>query len=462
MNGVCKFGKFISLKNNFKTPTKFFNSSIYDIPRKIKGFEEPTIWYKFSRLAMVTNSVNLGQGFPDWNTPEFVLESLTKHVTDPKANHQYTRSFGNLKLADSVAKKYSKIFDRKINSLNEILISNGAVNILYNVITGLVREGDEVIVLEPFYDCYLPQAKFSGGKVIGVPMIPPDFIEKPKLENLTTHKIIKNDWKIDLEKLEKSFTDKTRLLILNTPNNPTGKILSYQELNEIAKIVKKYSNVVVVVDEVYEHMIFDLYTELPRMANVEGMWDRTISIMSPGKFFSATGIRIGWCIGPQKLLQIVNTIHQYNSFCLYDPAQLAISDSLEIAEQPYKGFPNYYLWLRNHYLESRNYFVNNLSKLKSFDSNFYLPEGGYFVIADISNKKNEVKYSFEGEEIEKNNYSKDFNYLLNLAHEKHIVGIPCSPFYTSQNKSSGERFIRLAFCKKKETMDKAFEHFNKF
>ena len=440
---------------------RFFASSIYEIPNKIKGFEEATIWYKFSRLAAVTNSVNLGQGFPDWSPPEFVFESLKKHISDPKANHQYTRSFGNLKLSESIAAKYSKIFNRKINNLNEVLISNDAVNILYSVITSLVRQGDEVIVIEPFYDCYLPQAQFSGAKVIGVPMIQPEFIKKSEFETLSKDKIINNEWKFDFERLEKSLSDKTRLLILNTPNNPTGKILSHEELTQISKILTKYPDVIIIMDEVYEHMVYDQHNYLPRMANVEGMWDRTISLMSAGKFLSATGIRIGWCIGPQKLLKIVNTVHQYNSFCLHDPTQLAISESLEIAQQPYKGFDNYYSWLRNHYLESRNYFLKNLAKIKNFDSDFYLPEGGYFVIADISAKNNTPKYRFEGEEEIENNYSKDFNYLLNLAYEKQIVGIPCSPFYTCENRALGERFIRLAFCKKKETMDKAFAYFKR-
>lgn len=438
-------------------PLKKFSSEINKVPEKIKGYETPTIWYKFSRLAMQTSSVNLGQGFPDWDSPEFLLENIKKNVSLPNANHQYTRSYGNIKLAEAIANKYSPIMNKKIDHLNEVLVANGAVSLLYSALTSLVEQGDEVICLEPFYDCYLPQTRFVGGKYIGVPMIAPKFRNKSEFTDLS-NKVLKDDWKIDFEKLRNSFTDKTRVLILNTPNNPTGKILSFEELKEIASILKKFPRVVVIMDEVYEHMIFDQYKELPRMATLEGMWDRCITILSAGKFFSATGIRIGWALAPKKLLNIVNAVHQFSTFCLYDPIQIAVAESLADANKPYKGYSNYYEWLRAHYLQSRNYFVENLAKIKNFDCPFYIPEGGYFVIADISSKKNEPKFKFEGEENEPNTYNKDFNYLINLAHCKKVVGIPCSAFYTDEHKSYGENYIRLAFCKQKKTMDKAFEN----
>lgn len=443
-------------RNYKKSPFSTVNS----ITQKISGFETPTIWYKFTRLAINTNSVNLGQGFPDWAPPEFVLENIKKHVNSPTANHQYTRSFGNLNLCQAIASKYSDIFKRKIDPVNEVLVSNGGVSILYSAITSFVENGDEVIGIEPFYDCYLPQVKFCGGKFVGIPMIAPKFRNKSEFSNLN-NKIIKDEWKIDFENIKSSINDKTKMIILNTPNNPTGKILSFDELQELANILEKYPKVIILLDEVYEHMIYDEYTKLPRMASMEKMWNRTITVMSAGKFFSTTGIRIGWCLGPQMLIRNIHAVHQFNSFCLYDPIQLAVADSLIDANKPYLGFSNYYDWLRSHYMSSRNYFVENLAKLQNFDLNFYMPEGGYFVIADISNKKIEQKYFFEGEENLNEKYSRDFNYLLNLAHEKKVVGIPCSAFYTDKNKSFGENYIRLAFCKQQKTMDAAFEKLNK-
>ena len=430
------------------------------IASKIGNFDKLTIWYKASRLAMSTGSANLGQGFPDWKPPEFFLEALKKHISDPNVSHQYTRSFGNLKLTEALSRQYSKIHKRTIDATNEIIVGNGGVSILYNAITALVEAGDEIILIEPFYDCYLPQAKFSGGKVIGIPMIPPKIREKSDFENIKEEDYAKltDDWKLDFEKLKNTLSSKTKIIILNTPNNPTGKILTYDELKQVAALLENYPNVIVLLDEVYEYMVFDEYEELPRMVNLPGMWDRCISIMSAGKIFSATGIRIGWGIGPKHLIAKIGAIYQVNSFCIYDPIQLAIADSIEIANQPYEGFENYYKWLRGHYTSQRNYFIQKLIKNTKFDLNFFFPKGGYFIVADISHKKIiQSKYRLEGDD-EEVNYLKDFNYVLNLANEKKVVVIPCSVFYTDENKSIGSNYIRLAFCKQKTTLDKAFDN----
>ena len=428
---------------------------------KIGSFDKPTIWYKASRLAVTTNSANLGQGFPDWKPPSFFLESMTNHISNPDVNHQYSRTCGNLKLVEAISKNYSKIFNRKIDALKEVIVVNGAVSLLYNTITALVEPNDEVILIEPFYDCYLPQAKFSGAKVIGIPMIPPKIRPRTEYESMKpeNYSNIKDDWKIDMEKLANSLTNHTKILILNTPNNPTGKVLTHEELKEIALLLEKFPRIVVLMDEVYEYMVYDEFEVLPRMANLPGMSERCINIMSAGKIFSATGIRIGWGIGPKHLISQIASIYQVNSFCIYDPIQLAIADSLEMANQPYQGFDTYYKWLRAHYTSQRNYFIENLAKNKKFDVNFYFPKGGYFVLVDIS-QLNVPKtcYRLEGDEDSEVNYSKDFNFLLNLANEKKVVIIPCSVFYTDENKSHGENFVRLAFCKQITTLEKAFNN----
>lgn len=431
---------------------------------KTADYEKSTIWLKFSKLAMETQSVNLGQGFPDWKPPQFLLDSLVKNIQNPSSNHQYTRAAGALRLVEALAKTYSPRFKREIDPMKEILVSNGAVSLLYNIITAYIHPGDEMIAIEGFYDCYLPQAEFCGGKIIGVPLIPPknrdrseylDLVEKGNKDGR-----IKDNWQFDFEKLEQSFTDKTKILILNTPHNPTGKVISFEEMYKIKAILDKHPGVILIMDEVYEYMVYDEYEEMPRFATLDGMWDRTVSIMSAGKIFSATGLRIGWAIGNKDIIKKATAIFQYNSFCLYDPVMQAVADALEEANNPYEGYESYYKWLRGMYMEKRNYFVQSLAKNEKFDLPFWLPEGGYFVICDISKKPNEEKYQFEGEIGVKN--SKDFNYILNMANEKKVVGIPCSPFYTRQNLNLGENFIRLAFCKIKETMDKALDNFSKY
>lgn len=273
---------------------------------------------------------------------------------------------------------------------------------------------------------------------------------------------IKDEWKIDFDLLRQKINEKTKLLILNTPNNPTGKILSESELDEIAKIVQEYPNLYILSDEVYEHMIFDEYAKLPRMAT--RLFDRTISIMSAGKIFSATGIRVGWAIGPSKLIKQINSIHQYSSFCLYDPLQNTIADCLDAANNEYKGQKSYYDWLRLHYANRRNFFMSEIIKTNYFkNSNFFVPEGGYFVVADISGEEvAKNNYGFEEDNLtdEKQfrfDYTKDFKFLLNMAHEMKVVGIPLTPFYTEENRHLGENYVRLAFCKEVKTLTTAFE-----
>ena len=247
------------------------------------------------------------------------------------------------------------------------------------------------------------------------------------------------------------------MLIINTPNNPTGKILSNQELAQIADIVKSFPRVIVISDEVYEHMIYDKYKKLPRFATLSGMWDRTVTIHSAGKFLSATGLRVGWAIGPKNLINYIHAVSQYNTFCMNGPIQLSVRDSLEIANNPYKGHSNYYEWLRQHYQNSRDYFIQELYKVPAFKGKYWIPEGAYFVMLDISNdvipKHN---YVLDGDNQSK--YGKDYKYLLNLAYTKKLVSIPVSVFYTEKNKHLGEKFVRLAFCKKKETMDAGFKN----
>ena len=424
---------------------------------KLKGFDTPTIWSKSSKLAMSQGCANLGQGFPDWNPPEFIFESFNHHLNNPQTNHQYTRAYGTPKLVEEISDTYSKVYNRKIDTNTEILVTNGAVSALYNTITGLVENGDEVIFIEPFYDCYLPQSIFSGAKVIGVPMIPPKVRNFKEIE-ITPESLtqLKDDWHIDYDKLKSAINEKTRILILNTPNNPTGKILKEEELAKIAELVKDYPNLIVVMDEVYEYMIFEGFDVLPRFANIPGMWEKTVSIMSAGKIFSMTGARIGWCIGPQHLINRLCAVHQVNSFCIYDPMQLTIADALLKAKEPYKGFDNYYKWLRAHYTEQRNFFFNEFSKIKEkLDVDFYFPEGGYFAIAVIPEGKEISKSNIKFDGDDDITYGDDFNYACNLAEFKKVNIIPCSVFYTDENKSYGQKFLRFAFCKSRSLIERA-------
>ena len=262
---------------------------------RTKGFDTPTVFAKFTRLSAITNSVNLGHGFPDWQPPKFFLESFKNHLN--VGNYQYSNARGLPKLSQSIADTYSKVYNRKINPNTEVLVTNGAVSPLYSIFTAYLNEGDEAITLEPFYDCYLPPVKFQRAKLIGLPLIPPSN-KRPRKEYEDISKWKdgdSDDWTVDFELLKKSLNEKTKLLVLNTPNNPTGKILSYDELRKIAKIMEEFPKVIIVLDEVYEfNLLGNKYEELPRFSNLPGMWDRSVTIHSAGKIFTITGVRIGW------------------------------------------------------------------------------------------------------------------------------------------------------------------------
>jgi len=215
-------------------------------------------------------------------------------------------------------------------------------------------------------------------------------------------------------------------------------------------------------DEVYEHIIYDDCKNLPIMATLPGMWNKTISCHSFGKLFSATGVRIGWAIGPKNLISASHAIAQYSAFCLHGPTQLAVSDSLIAALKPYKGVDTYYNWIAKHYEKHRDYFVKNLSEINAFKGKYYIPQGAYYLLINIGDAKvDPCEYKFECDESNKD-YGKDTKYILNMAHKKKIVGIPMSFFYTKENRKQGENFIRFAFCKNYETMDKAFDILKKF
>lgn len=438
------------------------------LKKQMIEFSDPNVWIKYAKLAIATSSTNLGQGFPDWTPPKFYFEFLQKNITDPKANHQYTRSFGGINLVNAISKEYSKYFQRKIDPMTEINVTSGGSAVLYNAITSLTNFGDEVCFIEPFYESYMPQAKFSGAKVVGVPLIPPKIRKREEYSHINTENLkstIKDDWTFDFKRFEDTINERTKYIMINSPNNPTGKIYSMDELKEIARIIeKKAPRAIVISDEVYEHIFYDNHTSFPRFANVPGMWDRTISMYSAGKIFSCTGIRIGWAVGPEYLIKPLNICHQYNSFCVYEPLQNTVADCLNQCEMPYEGFNSYFDWYRNQYNKSRNHLINGLAnktelfKQPEWKLDFWLPEGGYFIVGDISEARTEQDHVLEGEEGKK--YTKDFAYSVNLAYKKKVTTIPLSIFYTPENRHYGDKFVRFSFCKKLSTLDSAICNFN--
>lgn len=213
----------------------------------------------------------------------------------------------------AISNFYSPIFNREIDPLRNVLVSNGGIACLCNAFLGMIDDGDEVILIEPAFDCYRAQILMAGGIVRSVPLEPKGKVTKADLvRRLDDLKYCEQDeWDIDWDLLERSFNANTKAILLNSPHNPTGKIFTEAELTRFAEIIKKYDRVVVIWDGVYEAHAYDRYEplQIPRIANLPGMWERTISISSAGKLFSATGVRIGWAIGPEHLIKCAAAFH---------------------------------------------------------------------------------------------------------------------------------------------------------
>ena len=306
-------------------------------------------------------TVNLGQGFPDWEAPDFVKEAL-KTAVDDNFN-QYCRSAGEASLVETLADHYSPLVGRTIDPLTEVTTSVGATEALYAMMQATINEGDEVVILEPAFDIYPAQIQMAGGVCKRVPLELQDGL-----------------WKLDMNKLESSITPKTKIMLLNTPHNPTGKVFTREELMEVAEILKRHPHVTAVCDEVYEKLVYDGKTHI-RLASLPDMWDRTVTVSSVGKTFSCTGWKVGWAYGPAHLIKPITLANQWIQYCVSTPASRAIVEILKKSDSEYKGFATYYDFIRNEYERKRNDLVGTLT-----DANLkpIIPEGGFFVIADTS------------------------------------------------------------------------------
>ena len=353
-------------------------STVYDVSAlgfhpaaRIAPLVEPTVWHFFTPLAQQTNAVNLGQGFPGWSPPKFVQDAAARAVNEIGHTflaNQYARSAGDMNLVQQLAQRYTTVLGRPVDPLTEIVVTDGATGALFCCIEGFINRGDEVIVFEPAFDIYIAQVEMAGGILRPVPLR----YSKNMDGNLC--------FTFDINEFEKTINSRTRMLILNTPHNPTGKIFTRDELEAISRIIQKYPKVIVLTDEVYEHMCYT-HPHI-NIASLPGMYDRTITVSSAGKTFSVTGWKIGWIIAPAHLARAVAVTIQWQVFSVATPLQIAVAEALRVAQStPYHGFPSFFSYLRDFYLQKRDYLVN---VLRSVGLKPIIPEGGFFIIADTS------------------------------------------------------------------------------
>ncbi len=376
----------------------------YPIPPKLKEMET-SVFAVMSQMASDYDAVNLSQGFPDFPISEELIDRVHHHMK--KGHNQYAPMKGLPELRQNIRKLYLKNHGVDYDADKEITITAGATQALYTAISAFVRENDEVIVFEPAYDAYAPAVEMSGGVVKHCRMKAPDF-------------------HIDWDEVIKTINSKTRMIIINTPHNPTGAVLSARDMLELQKIAED-REIVVVSDEVYEHLVFDAQ-EHHSAARFPALAEKSFVIGSFGKTLHATGWKTGYALAPAYLMKEFRKVHQYVVFAVNTPVQHAISDYLN----KYSDLSG----LASFYQQKRDYF---LEKISSSRFKVIPSKGTYFQLLDYGNISR----------------SKDTDFVEELIKKYKIAAIPLSPFY--QHEPDGMNILRLCFAKREETIDQAAE-----
>lgn len=373
-----------------------------------------TIFTEINTLAQQYNAINLGQGRPDFPAPEPVVTALLETVQSG-TYQQYAPGPGTTSLRTAVANHAARFYHMDIDPARGVVVTAGGTEAIFAAVLGLVDPGDEVILIEPFYDSYQPNVIMAHAVPVCVPLHAPT-------------------WTIDPDELRAAFTAKTRALILNTPHNPSGRVFSHAELTMIAELCIEH-DVLVIADEVYEHLLFDDAQHVP-IATLPGMFERTVTIGSAGKIFSVTGWKVGWAYGPAELIEGVGRAHQFITFAVHHPTQEAIARALNLPDSYYEG-------LRSMYATKRRLMLNALD---AAGLRYTAPQGTYFVLADYT-------AIFKGSPTE---------FTRHLIRNVGVACIPPESFYVPEHQHLINGYVRFAFCKTDESLEQAGERLSKF
>ncbi len=366
--------------------------------------QETTIFTIMSRMALDHGAINLSQGFPDFKVSAELVDLVHEHMQ--LGHNQYAPMQGEPILRQNISQKALKTSGYEFDPDTEIIVTAGATEAIYAAITALIHPGDEVVIFEPAYDLYVPCVELNGGKVVPVKLALPDF-------------------SVDWDRVEKAITGRTRLIVVNTPHNPTGSILRHQDLLQLAVVAEKYG-LIVLSDEAYEHIIFDGEQHCS-VLNYPELQERSIAVFSFGKTFHATGWKMGYSVAPDWLTDEIRKVHQWVNFSINTPIQHAIAE--------YLADEDHYQNLGSFYQEKRDRFAD-LMKGSRFEP---IPsKGTYF-------------YLFSYRKISEQN---DRDLAASITKEHGVASIPISVFYSDRQD---DHILRFCFAKNDETLRKGAE-----
>ncbi len=368
-----------------------------------------TIFTIINALAKKNNAINLGQGFPDFDMNSMLIDLVCKAMKN--GHNQYAHMNGLPALRNAIARKVYDSYGKEIDPEKEITITPGGTYAIYTALTSVLQPGDEVIVLEPAFDSYIPNIELNGAKPVLVPLTFPGY-------------------KIDWDLVKKNISNDTRFIIINSPHNPTGSVLDKNDIEQLRKIIAD-TNIFILSDEVYEHIIFD-DLEHESILKYPDLFERSLVCFSFGKVYNCTGWKIGYCIAPEKLMNEFRKVHQFNCFSCNAPVQYAIADFLTQK--------NEYEKLGGFFQQKRDLFKKGMEKTRFTP----LPShGSYFQLYsyDLISKENEIEFA------------------IRLCEEAGVACIPVSAFYRHQKEN---RVVRFCFAKKEDTLNEAIKRLYQF
>ena len=369
-----------------------------------------TIFTVMSQLAIEHKAVNLGQGFPDFDPPQRLQDALARAMHE--GHNQYAPMTGIPRLREQIAQKTERLYGRRVSADTEVTVTSGATEAIFAAVACSVRAGEEVIVLDPCYDSYQPAIDLQGARAVHVPLRLSDFA-------------------VDWQRVRDAVTPRTRMIIVNTPHNPSGAVFSATDLDALAELAQTH-NLWVLSDEVYEHIVYDAAQHQSVLRHA-ALAERSFVVSSFGKTFHCTGWKLGYCVASKPLTAEFRKVHQYLTFCSFQPAQWAFAEMLEQA-------PEHYLDLPAFYQAKRDRFRKMLTRTRLVA----LPvPGGYFQLVDYSAIRD----------------VDDLNFCDWLVREAGVAAIPLSPFYESPPDA---HLVRLCFAKNEATLEAAVERLCRF